>query len=108
MRSVSICCEPQQLHRVSSHLGVTIGCNFSTQHAFTPLRCCSALRCDHSKLLFYCVVQETVWKQLPLIALQLGNKRTFKRYLEPFLDPLFRLATRLCVSPRVHSRLQSA
>ena len=31
-----------------------------------------------------------MWRQLPLIALQLGNKRTFKRYLDPFLDPLFR------------------
>lgn len=31
-----------------------------------------------------------MWRQLPLIALQLGNKRTFKRYLDPFIDPLFK------------------
>lgn len=34
-------------------------------------------------------LQETAWRQLPLIGQALG-KRSFKRYLEPFLDPLFR------------------
>lgn len=34
------------------------------------------------------LAQETAWRQLPLIAQHLG-KRGFKRYLEPFLDPLF-------------------
>lgn len=34
-------------------------------------------------------VQETVWKQLPIIAQHLG-KRTFKKFLQPFIDPLFR------------------
>lgn len=36
-------------------------------------------------------VQETTWRQLPLIAQHLG-KRGFKRHLEPFLDPLFMYA----------------
>ncbi len=35
--------------------------------------------------------QETIWRQLPPLAQALG-KREFKRYLELFIDPLFRCA----------------
>ena len=44
--------------------------------------------------LFLLSGQETAWRQLPPTAQHLG-KRGFKRYLEPFIDPLFRSA---CVS----------
>lgn len=49
-----------------------------------------------------CHLQETIWKQLPKIGQHLG-KRSFKRFLEPFLTPLFR-----CVQSSEHLNNQHA
>lgn len=54
-----------------------------------------------------CHLQETVWKQLPLIAQHLG-KRPFKRYLEPFINPLIRCVESMAHLNSRHAAIQAS